>query len=127
MGATPWRFEPSPRHQNTLYTLSILLLGCVGCIHSPPLRTFSARRGLRSFAALPKNKLVRVYITLSSPKQIISFQSGPVEIKTPGLIWRQQGKRCGRGHWRRYCCRLFGVQSIRIFKIFEKCIVWFND
>ena len=43
------------------YTLSILLLGCVGCIHSPPLRTFSARRGIRSFAALPKNKLVRVY------------------------------------------------------------------
>ena len=47
-----------------LYTLSILLLGCVGCIHSPPLRTFSARRGIRSFAALPKSKMVRVYTLL---------------------------------------------------------------
>ena len=47
-----------------LYTLSILLLGCVGYIHSPPSCIKYALRGIRSFAALPKSKLVRVY-TLS--------------------------------------------------------------
>ena len=49
-----------------VYTLSILLLGCVGCIRSPPSCIIYALRGIRSFAALPKSKLVRVYSAWSN-------------------------------------------------------------
>ena len=54
-------------HKKGESILSTLLLGCVGCIRSPPRRyALNVRAGgeVNAFAALPKSKVVRIYVPL---------------------------------------------------------------